>query len=78
VALRGCFGVDVGNRGVDLGEAASAEDGEAEVAAALGSFVLRLGEHGANQPDQPLAVGKMPTTSVPRRISADSWLGEAA
>jgi hypothetical protein len=45
--LRGCFGVDVGNRGVDLGEAGSVED---EVAAGFGSFVLRLGEHGAHQP----------------------------
>jgi hypothetical protein len=47
---------------------------EAEVAADLDPLVVLLGQHG-DQPDQGVAVGKIPTTSVRRRISrfSRSW-----
>src|SRR4028119_2325417 len=38
--------------------AAAGEDVEAEVAAAFGPFVVLLGEHGADQADQGVAVGE--------------------
>ncbi len=68
-------GVDLGFGVVDLGEASSVEDVEADVAAAFGPFVVLFGKHGTDQPDQRFAVGKMPTTSVRRQISrlSRSW-----
>src|SRR5215217_9031705 len=58
----------------DLGESALGESIEAEVAALLGPFIVLLGKDRADQPDQGGA-GKMPTTSVRRRISrfSRSW-----
>jgi hypothetical protein len=53
----------------DGGGAGSGEDVEAEVAPAFGPLVVLFGEHGADEADQGVAVGKMPTTSVRRRIS---------
>ena len=51
-----------------------AEDLQAEVAAGLGPFVVLFGQDCADEADQGVAVGKMPTTSV-RRISllSRSW-----
>lgn len=42
---------------------------ESEVAALLGLFVVLLGEDGTDEADYRVAVGKIPTTSVRRRIS---------
>jgi hypothetical protein len=45
------------------------EDVEAEVAAAFGPFVVLFGQDGADESDQASRSGKIPTTSVRRRIS---------
>jgi hypothetical protein len=47
----------------------------ADVAAAFGPFVVLFGEDCADEADQRIAVVKMPTTSVRRRISrfSRSW-----
>ena len=52
-----------------------AQDVQAEVAPGFGPFVVLFGQHGADEADQGVAVGKMPTTSVRRRISllSRSW-----
>jgi hypothetical protein len=63
--LLGVRGGGVGNGS----DAATGEDVEAEVAAAFGPFVVLFGEDGADQADEGVAVGEMPTTSVRRRIS---------
>jgi hypothetical protein len=44
----------------DEGEAGFGEDVEAEVAAAFGPFVVLLGQDGADEADQRLAVGEDP------------------
>jgi len=56
----------------------ASQDVQTEVAASFGSFVVLLGEHGADQADQAAAVGKIPTTSVRRRISRLRLLGVVA
>jgi hypothetical protein len=35
----------------------------------IGPFVVLFGQHRADEPDQGVRSGKMPTTSVRRRIS---------
>ena len=42
----------------DGSDAAAGEDVEAEVAAAFGPFVVLLGQHGADQADEGVAVGE--------------------
>ena len=42
----------------DVGGVGAGEDVEAEVSAAFGPFVVLLGEHGADQADEGLAVGE--------------------
>ncbi len=54
---------------VGQGELASAEDREAEVAAALGPFVGLLWQHCADEADDGVAIGEISTTSAQRRIS---------
>jgi hypothetical protein len=54
--LQGLFGSHLLGRG-------------AEVAAAFGPFVVLLGQDGADEADDRVPVGKMPTTSVRARIS---------
>ena len=51
------------------------QDVESEVAAAFGPLVVLLGEDGSDEADECVAGGKMPTTSVRRRISrlSRSW-----
>jgi hypothetical protein len=44
--------------GVDQGDAGSGQDVEAEVAAALGPVVVLLGEDGADEADDRIAVGE--------------------
>ena len=65
MGLLGNVVVDLNVAVVDL-ESGPAEDVEAEVAAAFGPFVVLFGEDGADEADQRIAVGKMPTTSVRR------------
>jgi len=67
----GCHGV--GRLGMfvalDDGDAGSSQGVEAEVAAASDPVVVLFGEDGTDEVDKGVAVGKMPTTSVRRRIS---------
>ena len=60
--------------GVVVG-AGFAEDVEAEVAPGLGPFVVLFGQHRPDEADQGARSGKIPTTSVRRRISllSRSW-----
>src|SRR3712207_9370644 len=51
-------GGGVGVRAGEGSDAAAGEDVEAEVAAAFGPFVVLLGQHGADQADQRVAVGE--------------------
>jgi hypothetical protein len=55
--------------GGDESQAALGEDVETQVAAGFGPLVLLPGQHGADQADEGVGVGKLPTTSVRRRIS---------
>jgi hypothetical protein len=51
------------------------QDVEAEVAASFGPFVVLLGQDGADEAIERVAVGKIPTMSVRLRISrlSRSW-----
>jgi hypothetical protein len=51
------------------GAAGAGEDIQAEVAAAFDPFVVLFGQDGADETDEAARSGKMPTTSVRRRIS---------
>lgn len=45
------------------------EDVEAEIAASFSPFIGLIGQHGADEADDRIPVGKVPTLSVRQRIS---------
>jgi hypothetical protein len=51
------------------GLAAAGQDVDVDVAAQFGPLVVLLGEQDADEANQGVAAGKIPTTSVRRRIS---------
>jgi hypothetical protein len=74
----GCHGGCAGGWvrfGRDDADSAFSEQFEAHVAAAFGPLVVLFGQDRADQSDQGRPAGKMPTTSVRRRISllSRSW-----